>query len=215
MKVFYSRLMPRCLALIVIAVGASMFCTLSIADEAAMSQEAATEVNDGPGMVGLGISGASAGITSDYFEQTLIEAIHDGHIFSGVSTHHEADVILPMIRADGIFPSTEISGDTPYFLTVRIIKVNTPSFGFRMTVDMQAIWTLYRTADKEVLFNEKIPSTYTGGVFEGGIHGGNRVRVAMEGATRESIRIGLEKIAARDLDPPAACDRTAEAVSSD
>lgn len=199
---YYSRLVPRCLALIVMAFSASLFCTLSIADEAAMSQEAAVEVNDGPGMVGLGISGSSAGITSEYFEQTLIEAIHDGHIFSGVSTHHEADVILPMIRADGFFPSTEVSGDTPYFLTVRIIRVNTPSFGFRMEVGMQVMWTLYHTASKAVLFNEKIISSYTGGVFEGGIHGANRVRVAMEGAARENIRTGLAKIAALDLVPP-------------
>ncbi len=215
MKGFYSRLMPRCLVLIAIAAGASMFCSVSMADEAAVSQGAAVGENDGPGMVGLGVSGASAGITSDYFEQALTEAIVADRIFSGVSSTHEAAVILPMIRADGIFPSTEVSGDTPYFLSVRIIRVDTPSFGLRMTVDMQAMWTLYRTANKEVLFNEKILSTYTGGVFEGGIHGGNRVRVAMEGAARESIRIGLGKIVALDLEQLAAPDMGSEVASGD
>jgi hypothetical protein len=65
---------------------------------------------------------------------------------------------------------------------------------------MDTIWTLYRTDEKIELLIEKIHSTYTGGFFEGGLHGANRVRVAMEGAMRESILVGMEKLEALDLE---------------
>jgi hypothetical protein len=69
-----------------------------------------------------------------------------------------------------------------------------------MTVSMNAVWELYRTAGKTVLLHENIYSTYTGGAFEGGIHGANRVRVALEGAARNNIRIGMEMLASMDLE---------------
>jgi hypothetical protein len=48
--------------------------------------------------------------------------------------------------------------------------------------------------------SERIESSYTGGFFEGGLHGANRVRVAMEGAMRENARVGVEKLALMDFD---------------
>jgi hypothetical protein len=71
---------------------------------------------------------------------------------------------------------------------------------------MRVLWTLYRTtgetgaAGKTALLRESISSTYTGGAFEGGVHGANRVRVAVEGATRENIRIGIEMLESFDLE---------------
>ena len=107
---------------------------------------------------------------------------------------------MPMIRAKGVFPGTADSSNAPYFLNIRIIEVDTPSFSVQMTVGMNAVWTLYRVAEKTELMRENIHSTYTGGVFEGGIHGANRVRVAMEGATRENIRIGVGMLESLDLE---------------
>jgi hypothetical protein len=75
-----------------------------------------------------------------------------------------------------------------------------------MTVSMKVLWTLYRTtgetgaAGKIALLQESISSTYTGGAFEGGVHGANRVRVAVEGATRENIRIGIGILESVDLE---------------
>ena len=150
--------------------------------------------------VGLGVSGASAGITTDYFEQAVTDALVASGIFSGVDNSKTADSVMPMIRAKGVFPGTANIGNTPYFLNIRIIKVDTPSFSVRMTVGMNVVWTLYRVAEKTELLHENIHSTYTGGMFEGGIHGANRVRVAMEGATRENIRIGMGMLASLDLE---------------
>ena len=192
--------MPRHSILVVIAAGALMVCSIAVATEAMTPEDLSTPTNTRPGPVGLGVSGASAGITTDYLEQAVTDALVDGGIFSGIDNSKTAETIMPMIRAKGVFPGTAEMGNTPYFLEIRIIGVDTPSFSVRMTVSMNAIWTLYRVADKSELLHEKIHSTYTGGVFEGGIHGANRVRVAMEGATRENVRIGVEKLGALDFE---------------
>ncbi len=150
-------------------------------------------------MVHLAISGASAGITTDYFEQAVTDAIIASGIFSAVDTSRAADVVMPMIRASSIFPGVDNDNDAPYVLKIRVVKVETPSFSIRMTVSMNAIWELYRKADGATLLREKITSTYTGGAFEGGFIGANRVRVGMEGAERENIRMGMELLASLDL----------------
>ena len=68
-----------------------------------------------------------------------------------------------------------------------------------MTVDMNVVWALSRSTDGEQLLHEKVQSTFTGGMFEGGLIGANRVRVAAEGAARENVRRGLEKIVSLNL----------------
>jgi hypothetical protein len=153
-----------------------------------------------PGPVGLNITGASAGITTDYFEQAVTDALDASGIFSGIDNSKTAETIMPMIRAKGVFPGTREMENTPYFLDVRIVKLETPTFSVYMTVGVHVIWTLYRTAGKTELMHEKIYSTYTGGMFEGGVHGANRVRVATEGAARENVRLGIELLEALDMD---------------
>jgi hypothetical protein len=185
---------------VIIAGGTLMFCSMTTATGTMAPENLSASELSRPGPVGLSVSGASAGITTDYFEQAVTDTLVASGIFSGIDNSMTAEVIMPMIRAKGVFPSIENSSNTPYFLTIRVIKVDTPSFSARMTVSMDAVWTLYRTAEKTELLYEKIHSTYTGGVFEGGIHGANRVRVAMEGATRENIRIGMGLLESLDLE---------------
>ena len=191
---------PRRIILIAITGSALMYCSMSMATEAPAAESLSVPEKSLPGPIGVAVSGGSAGITTGYFEQAVTDALITSGIFSGVDDSKSAEVIMPMIRAKGSFSSIEYSGDTPYFLNIRITKVDTPSFSVRMTVSMDTIWTLYRTDEKIELLNEKIHSTYTGGFFEGGLHGANRVRVAMEGAMRESILVGMEKFEALDLD---------------
>jgi hypothetical protein len=185
---------------VIITGGTLMFCSMTTATGTMAPENLSASELSRPGPVGLSVSGASAGITTDYFEQAVTDTLVASGIFSGIDNSMTAEVIMPMIRAKGVFPSIENSSNTPYFLTIRVIKVDTPSFSARMTVSMDAVWTLYRTAGKTELLYEKIHSTYTGGVFEGGIHGANRVRVAMEGATRENIRIGMGLLESLDLE---------------
>ena len=200
MNFFDYRCAPRYLILLVIAAGALTLCSMTMATEAVNQADLPAPENSRPGPVALGVSGASAGITTDYFEQAVNDALAASGIFSGIDNSKTAETIMPMIRAKGVFPGTVNDSNTPYFLNIRIIKVDAPSFSMRMTVSMNAVWELYRTAEKTQLLHEKIYSTYTGGVFEGGVHGANRVRVAMEGAARENIRIGIGMLESLDLE---------------
>jgi hypothetical protein len=208
MKNNYFFSIRRHLILLLVVAGAVAFCSMTIAAETTTAEDLSEpgsqpESKPGevrPGPVGLRVVGASAGITTDYFEQVVTDALVASDIFSGVDNSTTAETVLPMIRAKGVFPGTVEIDRTPYFLEVRIIKLDTPTFSVYMTVGMHVVWTLYRTAGKTELMHEKIYSTYTGGMFEGGIHGANRVRVASEGATRENVRLGVELLEGLDMD---------------
>jgi hypothetical protein len=186
--------------------------TLEVADAKASESLMVTEEAK-PGPLGLVVSGASSGINTDYFNETAAEAITESGIFSGLSDSKTAEVIVPMLRAKGVFPSTELSGNTPYLLKIRVIRVDAPSFSFSMTVSMDVMWTLYRTSDNTTLMHEKISSTYTGGAFEGGIIGANRVRVGTEGAIRENIRVGIAMLEALEFDEEALKPEQTEEVN--
>lgn len=201
MNISRYRCEPRYFVLAVIAAGALSFCPITAAAETATPQDPPAQESSLPGPVTVGISGASAGITTDYFEQAVTDALVANGIFSSIDSSRSAETILPMLRLKQVFPGSVDPSNAAYFLEIRIIKVETPSFSPRMTVGMNAIWTLYRTVDKTELLRENISSTYTGGFFEGGVHGANRVRVAMEGATRENISIGIEMLKSLDFEP--------------
>jgi hypothetical protein len=206
MSLFGDRRTLRFLLPTAFVAGALTFFPVTWATEAATSENLSTPENrqalenSRPGPIGLGVTGASAGITTEYFEKTLADELGASGIFSGIDSSKSAEFVMPMLRTKGVFSGSAEIGDTPYFLNVRVIHVETPSFSLRMTVSMNAVWTLYRVADKTELMHENIQSTYTGGFFEGGIHGANRVRVAMEGAERENVRIGIGTLAALDLE---------------
>jgi len=191
MNFFGAQYVSRYMILTIIAGGILMSCP------AAMAAEAFAK----PGPLGLAVTGASSGMRPDYFKQAVTDAINESGIFSGIDSSDAADIIIPMIGADGVYPGDELSDNTPYVLKIRIIKVDAPAFAIRMTISMNVVWSLYRTADKATLMHEIIPSTYTGRAFEGGIIGANRVRAGTEGAARENIRIGMEMLESVYFEP--------------
>jgi|TARA_B100002003_G_scaffold172118_1_gene160029 hypothetical protein len=191
MNFFGAQYVSRYMILNIIAGGILMFCSVAMA----------APESSKPGPLGLAVEGASSGIAPDYFRQAITDAINDSGIFSGIDSSDAADIIIPMIGADGVYPSNELSDNTPYVLKIRIIEVDAPAFSIRMTVSMNVVWTLYRTADKATLMHEIIPSSYTGRAFEGGIIGANRVRAGTEGATRENILIGMEMLESVYFEP--------------
>lgn len=212
----YARV--RCVILIAATSAALALCSMAAATEGIAPQNPLAKEKSKPGPLGLTVSGASSGIKADYFEQAVTDAIVSSGIFCGIDNSKAAEIIIPMIGAEGAFPGIDISNSTPYVLKIRIIKVQAPSFSIRMTVSMNAVWTLYRTADKATLLHAIIPSTYTGGAFEGGVIGANRARVGTEGAARENIRIGMRMLESLDLEreqesgrePESGCSSVAE-----
>ncbi len=200
MNIFDYRYAPRRLLLFIIASGALLFCSITTAAESVDQQNQSEIEETRPGPLGLAVSGEAAGMTTEYFEQTLAEALVASELFSSIDDSQPAEIILPMIRAKGSFHSNEDIEKTPYYLSIRVINVETPSFSMRMSVGMNTVWVLYHTADKVELLHENIYSTYTGGWFEGGISGAKRVRIALEGATRESIRLGIEMLESLEIE---------------
>lgn len=172
----YYRL-PRFLVLIIIASSVLLLSSMTSSREVMNPEIKMVPGTDYPIPFELSVRGASAGIQADYFEQSIVEAIIASDIFSGLDD----------------------STGKPYSLNIRIIRVDAPTFSYKMTVVMNVIWELVHAADGVEVLHENIQSSYTGGAFEGGLIGANRVRVAAEGAARENIRLGLEKIASLDL----------------
>jgi hypothetical protein len=188
------------LRLVMIVFSIAISCSMATANESPAAQGEPLAADNRPGPLGIAVSGGSAGVASDYFDQTVTEGIQASGIFSSIADTEATSISIRMLRVEGELPSIEEAKKAPYFLHIRIIKVDTPSFSVRMTVGIDVIWTLYRSADKTELMSERIESSYTGGFFEGGLHGANRVRVAMEGAMRENARVGVEKLALMDFD---------------
>lgn len=174
---FDYRHVPGTLRLIIILCGVLMLSSMTSSKEV-MNPEFQAQETVHPIPIKLSVRGASAGIQAAYFERSVVDALITSGVLSGLDDN------------DG----------KPYALNIRIIKVDAPSFSYKMTVDMRVVWDLIRSADGVRVLHESIESTYTGGPFEGGMIGANRVRVAAEGAARENIRIGLAKIAGLDLD---------------
>ena len=188
------------LQLVMIVFLITMSSAMATADESPTVQGEPVAADGRPGPLGIAVSGSSAGVSADYFDQAVTEAVEASGIFSSIADSEAAKISVRMLRVEGEFPSIEEAKKAPYFLHIRVIRVDTPSFSVRMTVGIDVILTLYRSADKTELMSERIESSYTGGFFEGGLHGGNRVRVAMEGAMRENVRVGVEKLASVDFD---------------
>lgn len=174
---FSYRRLPRPVVLLGLVCGVVLLSSMTSSKEVMNPEIASTPDTNYPIPFELTVRGASAGIQTEYFEQTIVDAIVANQLFIGLQNGNGKD----------------------YLLNIRIIKVNAPSFSHKMTVDMNVIWDLSRAGDGVHILHEKVSTSYTGGVFEGGLIGANRVRAATEGAARENIRAGLEMIASLDF----------------
>ncbi len=116
--------------------------------------------------------------------------------------------LVESLLAAGLVREVDNSGSAPYLLSVDFKNVDLPMFGGSFTINIDTTWKVFDTRDRSLLISEEVASTYTGG-FEGGVVGVNRMRVATEGAARENIRLGLEKLRAvgkLDMVPKDAAD---------
>ena len=90
------------------------------------------------------------------------------------------------------------NGDGDYKLSVYMVSMSKPMFGLSFTIDMEMAWSLVNTRTGEAVMKESVKSTYTATVGQA-LVAVERVRLAVEGAAKENIRLGLEKIAALTL----------------
>jgi hypothetical protein len=114
-------------------------------------------------------------ISSEAFQQAIVAAIEKNKTFSSV------------VKGAG--------GD--YRLTVAVVGLDQPSFGFSFTVKMEAAWSL-KKADGTVALQESITSEGTAGATDA-FAGVERLRLATEAAARNNIAAGLARIGALRL----------------
>jgi hypothetical protein len=92
-----------------------------------------------------------------------------------------------------------------YLLTVSVLSVEQPTgrlsgLAVHTTVKMAADWTLRRADTKAPVWAATIRSEHTARPDDA-IPGGSRLRIATEGAVRENIALGLDRIAKLSLQP--------------
>jgi hypothetical protein len=102
------------------------------------------------------------------------------------------------IRETQVFREVVAVNGGQYELVVQVINLSKPSFGFSMTVDLEAGWTLTRVSDRQVMLRKAISSTYTAPANAAFV-GTTRLRLAVEGAAKANIAQGLTTIGALDL----------------
>ena len=100
-------------------VGALALCPMMTTAKTIIPENPPAAERHKVGQVSLTVTGAFAGISTEYFEQTATDAI----------------------AASGLLSSTD-RGNNTRMLEIRIIKVSAPSFSTRMEVSMNAIWEL-------------------------------------------------------------------------
>jgi len=118
--------------------------------------------------------------------------------YTNVSNEDLAAAIEESIVATGLFSSV-IKGDgADYKLNVSLVSMSKPMFGFSFTIDMEMAWSLVNVRTGDAVMKESIKSSYTATAGEA-FAAVTRIRIAVEGATQNNIRQGLNKIAALSL----------------
>lgn len=112
-------------------------------------------------------------ISSTGYKQALDVALHESELFSAVRSGTGSD----------------------YRLEVRLEKAKQPMVGLGMTVNLTSEWTVTRSSDNQTVWRDTVLSEYTA-KFTDHLIGYERLRKANEGAVRENIRAGLERLSA-------------------
>jgi hypothetical protein len=116
----------------------------------------------------------------------------------GISNENFAKAIEESIIKTGTFNNIVNTQGADYELGVVIVEIGKPMMGFDMTVDMEASWSLVRAQSRDIVLRKSIKSSNTATVREE-LGGASRLRLALERAARENIRIGLIEIGRLDL----------------
>ncbi len=110
-----------------------------------------------------------------------------------VSNEDLAGAIEESIVKSGLFREVVHGQTGDYILSVTITETTKPLWGTSFRVTMEAGWSLTSAKTRETVLRKVIQSSYTA-TTEDSLAGVTRFRMAVEGATRENIRLGLTEI---------------------
>lgn len=115
-----------------------------------------------------------------------------------VSNSVMAQAITDSINASKTFSGVVQGKSGDYMLSVNIANLDQPSFGASFTVKLEAGWTLQRVDTGAVVWQESVKAEHTATMGDA-LVAVERLRLATEGAARDNIAVGLEKISALKL----------------
>lgn len=118
---------------------------------------------------------------------------------SNISNSDLAKAIEESIVENGLFTQVIHGADSDYLLNVTIVNMSKPMFGASFTVSMEAAWSLSEQKTKKVVMRDSIKSSHTATMGQAFV-GVTRLRLAVEGAVRENIRLGLTGVSKLQLD---------------
>ena len=114
--------------------------------------------------------------------------------YTNISNEDLASAIEESIIKSGLF-SKVVQGDgADYKLSVYLVSMSKPVFGFSFTIDMEMAWSLVETKTGNAVLRESIKSSHTATAGEA-FAAVTRIRIAVEGAAEDNIRQGLRKMA--------------------
>ncbi len=116
---------------------------------------------------------------------------------SQVSNEDFATALQTSIEKYGLFSSVIRGGGGHYLLDVRLVRLQQPMLGFNMTVQAEVEWRL-KDGSGRVVWTETTNRPYTATVGDAFV-GATRLKLANEGAIRENIKTGLERMSTVSL----------------
>ncbi len=175
-----SRLIPFALSLSIVAGGGISGCaTSSPASPAAMAPKDLRVQRPHPHSIGVEVRGGRA---------------TDPKGPSQISNQALARAIVDSIKSSRAFTRVAAGAGAEYRLRVDIIELEqSPQTGFSMTARMEARWTLFGPDTGKPVWAETIYSSYTASAISSR-KAVTRMRLATEGAAKENIRQGIERI---------------------
>jgi hypothetical protein len=113
---------------------------------------------------------------------------------SQVANEDFATALQSTIERHGLFSRVLRTAGGDYQLDVRLVQLRQPMAGFNMTVQAEVEWRLRQVSSGKMVWEEKTNRSYTATVGDA-FAGVTRLKLANEGAIRENIKTGLERIA--------------------
>lgn len=113
---------------------------------------------------------------------------------SNITDEDFKGAIEESIKQSKVFKSLIQGKDSDYELAVSIVQLDKPVFGLTFTVNLEAAWVLMKQSDRSVVMKKSIKSSHSA-TFGDAAVGITRLRLAVEGAAKKNIELGLQEIA--------------------
>ena len=112
---------------------------------------------------------------------------------SEVSSEDLQKALTLSLTRYGVFSQVIQNTSADYRLDVSIVDLKKPVMGFDLTVTAILMWRLTNTHSQRVVWEETITTPFKATVGDA-FYGVHRLELANEGAIREGIKTGLERI---------------------